>query len=543
VRTAVARAVAVVLTGLALGAPPVLAAESPGFRNVAPAAGLDFVHSNGAAGTKQCPEQMGSGVCLLDYDGDGLQDVYLVTSVGPNRLYRNLGGMRFSDVTDASGLGDSGYGMAAVAADTDNDGDPDVLVTNFGGNRFYENHGDGTFRDITDAAGLGDPRFGCGAAFLDLDRDGWLDLYVTNYVQVAQPDTNLCYADDGKLRLYCPPRRYPRERHLFYRNRGDGTFEDRTEASGVAALHGRGLGVVATDFDRDGWVDIYVANDLDANFLYRNRGDGTLEEVGLFSGASHSEDGAEESGMGVASGDYDNDGWIDLFVTNFINETNTLYHNEGDGFFLDESATSGVGPSSLPYVGWGTQFFDYDRDGWLDLLATNGHTESDAELSDPTTSWKQPDFLYRNRGDGTFEDVTGGVAPELSERRAGRGAAFGDLDNDGDMDFLINNQNGPVELFQNDGADGHHWIGFRTVGGASNRDGSGARVELWADGFRGVREVHSGSSYLSSNDPRVLFGLGERAAVDSVVVIWPTGVRETHTAPAVDRYHTLQEGK
>ncbi|NNE44562.1 MAG: CRTAC1 family protein, partial [Gemmatimonadetes bacterium] len=375
------------------------------------------------------------------------------------------------------------------------------------------------------------------------DGDGWLDLFVTNYVTVAQPDTNICHADGGKLRLYCPPRRYPRERDLFYRNRGDGTFEDRTEAAGISGLHGRGLGVVATDFDRDGWPDIYVANDLDANFLYRNRGDGTFEELGLLSGASHSEDGAEESGMGVAVGDYDNDGWMDLFVTNFVDETNTLYHNEGGGYFLDESASSGLGPASLPYVAWGTHFFDYDRDGWLDLFVTNGHTESDAEKSDPTTSWKQPDFLFRNRGDGTFTDVTAGAAPVLLEMRAGRGAAFGDLDDDGDIDIVIVNQNGPAELLENSGADGNHWIGVRLTATRGNRDALGARVELWAGGLRGTQEARAGSSYLSSNDPRLHFGLAGTAAVDSVVVTWRAGETEVWTDIAADRYHDLREGE
>jgi hypothetical protein len=353
------------------------ARSAPVFRDVTVESGIDFVHSNGATGEKQYQEVMGSGVCIFDFDDDGLWDIYLVTSVGRNRLYRNLDGMQFADVTDIAGVGDSGYGMGAVAADVDNDGDRDLLVTNFGDNRLYLNQGDGTFREQADAAGLSDPRWGCGATFFDSDRDGLLDLYLVNYVHVADPDSNVCVAQ-GNRRLYCPPREYPRARDVFYRNRGDATFEDATEAAGFGGVAGRGLGVVAADFDRDGWSDLYVSNDLDPNFLFHNRGDGTFEEVGILAGVSHSEDGCEESGMGVAAGDYDNDGWLDLFVTNYVDETNTIYHNEGNGFFLDESATTRLGPTSLPFISWGTKFFDFDLDGWMDLLVVNGHTESDA---------------------------------------------------------------------------------------------------------------------------------------------------------------------
>jgi hypothetical protein len=511
---------------------------------VAASAGINFVHANGATGTKQCQEQMGSGACLFDHDGDGRLDVYLVTSVGGNRLYRNLGGLRFADVTARSGLGERGYGMGATSADIDNDGDQDVFVTTHGPDRLYLNRGDGTFRETSDRAGVADPRFGTSAAFLDYDRDGRLDLYVANYAEVADPDTNVCHADNGTLRLYCPPRRYPAETHLLYRNRGDGTFENVSERAGITKVRGRGLGVVGTDFDRDGWIDIYVANDLCPNFLFRNRGNGTFEEVGLLAGTSHSESGVELSGMGVTAGDYDNDGWIDLFVTNFVDETNSLYHNEGSGYFLDASASSGLGAPSLPYVGWGTKFFDFDLDGWKDLFVANGHTESDAEKSDPTTSWKQRAFLFRNLGNGTFADVTAELAPDMLVPRAGRGAAFGDLDDDGDIDIVVVNQNDRAVLWENTAAPGRHWIGFGTRGTRSNRDGVGARVELWAGGrVTGAEEVQAGASYLSRNDPRIHFGLGERATIDSVVVDWPSGLHESRLALAVNRYHMLVEGE
>ncbi|HMB69818.1 MAG TPA: VCBS repeat-containing protein, partial [bacterium] len=309
--------------------------------------GIDFVHRSGATGEKQYVEVIGSGAAMLDYDGDGRLDVYVVDSAGPNRLYRNLGGLRFEDVTDAAGVGDPGCGMGAVAADVDGDGDDDLFVTNFGPNAYYRNRGDGTFREVAPGLGLDDARWSAGAAFLDYDGDARLDLYVANYVQMATPDTNVCRAHDGH-RLYCPPRAYPREADALLRQRADGTFEDVTDRAGVGPEAARGLGVVALDHDRDGWPDLYVANDLDRNFLFRNRGDGTFEERGVLAGVSHSEDGMEESGMGIGVGDYDGDGRPDLFVSNYINETNTLYRNEGDGFFFDESAASGLGPTSLP---------------------------------------------------------------------------------------------------------------------------------------------------------------------------------------------------
>lgn len=508
------------------------------YHDVTEGSGLEFRHDNGAAGEKNYNEVMGSGVALLDYDGDGRLDVYCVNSVGPNRLYRNVGEMLFEEVPRAAGAADADrYGMGAVASDFDNDGDPDLYVTNFGANVLFRNDG-GKF--VAVEAGVEDRRWSCGAAFVDFDRDGWLDLYVTNYVEVAEPDTMHCPAKTGES-LYCGPRRYPRAMDGLFRNLGDGTFEDVSAAAGIEVVEGRALGVVTLDYDRDGWPDIYVANDLDPNFLFRNLGDGTFEEVGVLTGVSHSEDGVEESGMGVAAADYDRDGWVDLFVTNYLAETNTLYHNEQDGFFLDESASSQLGPASLPWVGWGTEFFDYDLDGWLDVFVANGHTESEPQLVDPTTTWPQPDFLYRNQGDGRFLDMTAEAAPSSQERRVGRGVAFGDLDDDGDTDLVISNQLGRARLWQNVGANGRPWIGVETAGTKSNRDGTGARIEVHtADGIQ-VRERQAGASYLSSNDPRLNFGVGAAGAVDSLVVEWPSGARSVLVAPAVNTYHRVEE--
>ncbi len=531
----------------AAGAAPAFAASAaappePRFRDATAESGIDFTHSNGATGEKNYYEVMGSGACLLDANGDGRLDVFLATSVGRSRLFENLGGLRFRDATTRAGLGDVGYAMGAVAADVDNDGDPDLLVTCFGAERLYSNQG-GVFRDATARSGIGDSLWSCGASFFDADRDGLLDLYVVNYVHVARPDTVRCFAEAGTLRMYCPPRRYPRAQSAFYRNLGGGRFENATKAAGLDGFAARGLGVVAFDCNRDGAPDLFVTNDLDPNWLFRNRGDGTFQEVGLVAGVSHSESGRALSGMGVAAADYDNDGRLDLFVTNYVNEPNSLFHDEGNGFFLDVSASSGLGPVSLPGVGWGTEFFDYDLDGWDDLLVVNGHTETDPERVDPTTTYEQRGYLHRNRGDGTFEEVAAKDAPALVEPRAGRGAAFGDLDDDGDPDVVIVNQNDRALLLENTGGTGHHWVGFRLAGGKSNRDGVGARVEVFSGPLRRTRETQAGSSYLSGNDPRVLVGLGGRAAIDSVVVTWPSGLRETRRAPAVNRYHRLVEGR
>lgn len=540
--TAAHFAVFILLAGSSALAAPV-ASSAPRFRDATSASGLDFVQSNGiTAGKKNYFEVMGSGACLLDANGDGRLDVYLVTSVGESKLFENLGGLRFRDATKKSGLASGPYAMGAVAADIDNDGDPDLLVTADGPERLYLNTG-GVFRDATRTSGVGDSLWSCGAAFLDADRDGRLDLYVVNYVHVAHPDTAKCLAEGGRIAMYCPPRRYPRAESVYYRNLGGGRFTNATKAAGLAGFAARGLGVVSTDYDRDGWPDLYVANDLDANWLFRNRHDGTFEEVGLVVGVARSESGKALSGMGVAAGDPDNDGWMDLFVTNYVNEPNTLFHNEGNGFFQDVTTTSGLGPASLPDVGWGTEFLDYDLDGWDDLLVVNGHTESDAERVDPTTTYKQPGRLFRNRGNGKFEETTSKDAPSLLTPRAGRGAAFGDLDDDGDTDVVIVNQNDRAVLLENAGGTRHHWIGVRAVGVKSNKDAIGARIEVYAGPLLRTREVRAGSSYLSGCDVRALVGLGTRASVDSVVVTWPSGVRESHRGLVVDRYHRLVEGK
>jgi len=407
-------------------------------------------------------------------------------------------------------------------------------VTSLGPNRAYVNNGDGTFRESAARLGIDDPAWGTGAAFFDADGDGAPDLYVANYVQVAHPDTNECLAADG-TRLVCKPTDYPPAPDVFYRNRGDGTFEDATERLGFRVDEpGRGLGVVTADVDGDGQPDVYVANDLDPNFLFtRSAAGGKYEDVGFFSGTSHSETGRAESGMGVAAGDYDRDGRPDLFVTNFVGQTNTLYHNEGDALFQDETGAARLGGESLPYVGWGTAFADIDGDRWPDVLVVNGHVEPDAEKVDDPEGWAQPDLLLQNQGDGTFRDVTAERAPGFRERHAGRGLAVGDLDDDGDPDVIVVNQNGPARVFENRSAE-TPWIGVRV-------EAVGARVDVHAAGGPAGDEVRAGGSFLSGHDPRLLFRLGDAGAVDSLVVTWPSGARRVLKGPATGTVHDVKE--
>jgi hypothetical protein len=523
-----------------LGLPASPAAAGEGLlRDATPGSGIAFLHSNGASGTKQYKEVMGSGVCLLDADGDGKLDVYLVNSVGANRLFRNLGDLHFEDVTDPAGVADAdGYGMGAVAADVDNDGDDDLYVTNVGPNRLFLNHGDGTFTEGAARAGVADGRWSAGAAFLDADRDGVLDLYVVNYVQQAEPDSNVCRMTRGDLRLYCHPGMYPRETDVFYRGLGGGRFEDATAAAGLAGFEGRGLGVVASDIDSDGDTDLYVANDLDPNYLFLNRGDGTFEEAAAIAGCGYNEDGREESGMGVAIADTDGDGTLDILVTNFQNESNTFYRQEPGGFFFDESAASGLGAPSLPRLAWGVGFEDFDLDGRMDVYVANGHTESDIELVDQLATWKQPDQLFLGAEDGRFREV---FPAALAVPRAGRGAAFGDLDGDGDVDVVLNNQREAATLLENTAADaGAGWVGFEVQHEGPNRAGLGWWITVrTGDGHRHVREFRAGGSYLSGDAPRAIVGLGGAPAPVRVELQRGPGDIVDLGEFAPNRYHVL----
>ncbi len=561
--------------------PPAPAAEDYSlFVDVSAETGLDFTHENGMSGNFYFVEMVGGGGALFDYDGDGDLDLYLVQSTvfeppadgGPpavgrrgdlrDRLYRNdLEGPgavpRLVDVTEESGIRSFGYGMGVAAGDVDNDGFVDLYVTNFGANQLWRNRGDGTFDDVTSETGAGDGRWSTSAAFLDFDRDGFLDLYVTNYVDYDLGDRRRCASESGR-RDYCGPQNYRGEPDRLLRNLGDGTFEDVSGPAGILAEYGAGLGVVTADFDRDGWIDVYVANDLMPNVLWINRGDGTFVNEALLAGSAVNMEGSAEASMGVDAGDFDNDGDPDLFVTHLEGETNTLYLNDGAGVFEDYSLPTGLGAASLAYTGFGTAMLDYDNDGWLDLVAANGAVhviEAQARAGD-SYPFDQPNQLYRNagprnagpRGRGGsggigFDDVTAAAGEAFATSEVSRGTAVGDVDNDGDADLLIVNNQGPARLLQNQVGNRRHWLGLRLLGAGGRRDQLGARVEVELAAGRVLhRRARADASYCSANDPRVLVGLGEAEAVESVRVWWPDGNVEEFEEVAVDAYRTLQQG-
>ena len=552
------------------------------FVDHAAAAGVDFVHFNGAAGDFFYPEILPPGVALFDYDNDGDLDAAVVqgrmlrddqtladslmppppsaTPAGA-RLFRNdlstgaadgASTLRFVDVTEQSEITADGYGLGIATGDIDNDGWVDLLVTNFGPSQLFRNDGDGTFTDVSATAGIQERReFGVSASFVDYDRDGWLDLYVGNNVDYDLDDATVCPNQAG-ARDYCPPKAYGGLPDRLYRNRGDGTFDDVSETAlrhvdnldlsqDSGARFGPALGVAAADYDGDGWSDIYVANDGSENLLWLNQQDGTFVNRALVSGAALSARGSPEASMGIGAGDFDNDGDEDLFVTHLTTEGNNLYVNDGAGTFQDRSAQSALGSPSLPYTGWGTTWFDYDNDGWLELMSVNGSVAA-AENPVHPFPYHERKTLFRNLGSGRFEEVTdqAGAVFELSE--VGRGAAFGDVDNDGDVDVLVGNNGGPVRLLINMIGNRNHWVGLRLVG-VGGRDMLGARVALVrSDGPTLWRRAHTDGSYASANDPRVLVGLGESTENPAVRVLWPSGRAEEFGEVVVDRYTTLTEG-
>ena len=569
------------------------------FTEEAAARGLDFVHFNGMSGELYFVEMNGAGAALFDYDHDGDLDIYLVqgamlgpgkTSAGAalpaplppgDRLYRNelvpSGELRFTDVTGESGIDARGYGMGVATGDFDNDGWVDLYVTNFGSNQLWRNNGDGTFADVTAAAGVDDARWSVPAIFLDYDRDGWLDLYVGNYVDFTIAGHQTCPTVSG-ARDYCGPLAYHAESDRLFRNLGgdaggpnqDGAnrggaaaggrgpkttapgatvrFEDVSASTGLRAAPGAALGAVAGDFDLDGWPDLYVANDQMRNFMWMNpgasSGAGSFREEALMAGTAVNEEGQPEASMGVAAGDVDNDGDEDLFMTHITRETNTLYLNDGSGFFADATIAAELGAASWEYTGFGTGLFDYDNDGLLDLLVVNGAVriiEALARDNDPHPL-HQRNQLFHNLG-GRFEEVSERSGAVFASSEVSRGAAFGDIDNDGDTDVLVTNNAGPVRLLINHVGQERHWLGLDLHGTAGDRPMLGARVGLRRPGRPTLwRRVGTGGSYASAGDPRVLFGLGEDPAVAAVEVWWPDGAAESWPIAAVDRYLTLRQG-
>ena len=544
---------------------PAAEMETEWFTDVAASAGLDFVHFNGMSGKFYQPEIMGPGVAMFDYDNDGDLDVYLVQGqmLGTgqallplpsglplrDRLYRNNLEVRrdgsrfeFTDVTDESGIEARGYGMGVATGDIDNDGWVDLYVTGFGRNQMFRNNGDGTFADVSEHTGTDDSSWGVPASFVDFDRDGWLDLFVGNYLTYSLETHIPCFNRSGPSD-YCPPEVYRAQPDRLYRNRGDGTFVDVTAAAGVARAFGPALGVATADFDDDGWIDIFVANDQQENQLWMNQHDGTFRNMALLSGVALGASGEAKADMGVDAGDFDNDGDEDLFITELIGQGFTLYVNDGTGLFDEQSVSAHVRLPSLPYTGFGAGWFDFDNDGWLDILAVNGRVTQNLEALGPDNPFplQQRNLLLRNLGNRQFEDVTdrGGAVFQLTE--ASRGAAFGDIDNDGDVDVLVGNDAARVRLLINNVGSRNHWLGLRLVG--QRRDMIGARVSIQANGSPLWRRARADGSYASAQDPRVLVGLGQSTDPRRVRVIWPSGREEEWTNVPVDRYTTLTEGE
>ena len=502
------------------------------FTDVTAELGIEFHHENGESGQKYFIEPIGSGVALFDFDNDDDLDLYLVNGsdlpgkVAPtsptNRLYRNDGGI-FTDVTAEASVGDTGYGLGCCVGDYNNDGFTDLYVTNYGANVLYHNNGDGTFTDVAEHAGVNSNQFSSGCAFVDIDIDGDLDLYVVNYVQF-DPATNPECTRQG-IRTYCTPEALFGVSDLLYLNNGDGTFTDVSEKTGISKARGKGLGVVCGDMDNDGDVDIFVANDTTPNLLYRSDRNGVeMTEDALFAGVALSEEGRAYSGMGTNLGDFDNDGYLDIVITNFQDQTNSLYHNDSSGFFTEVSFAKGIGEKSLPYLAWGVDFVDFNNDGWLDLFVANGHLDDNIAEIDPIGTYAQPNQLFLSNRGVDFSEV---VDAAIAIQKVSRGTAFGDIDNDGDIDIVVSNLKDSPTVLRNDGDNTARWLSVRLIGTHCNRDAIGVRVTVNAGGLTQIREVKSGSGYISQNDLRLHFGLGTATQVDTLTVRWTCGKIQT----------------
>jgi hypothetical protein len=535
---------------------PTRASESVTFTDVTKESGITFSHV-WSPDKKYILESMSGGVALFDFDKDGLLDVYFVNSLtvamagnprsARSELWRNRGDGTFIDVTDKAGVGYPGWGMGVVVADFDNDGRDDLYVTCYGPNRLYRNNGDGTFSDVTEKAGVGDSRWSTGAAFADYDGDGWLDLFVANYANVrleALPEFGKGkFCEFRGIPVQCGPRGLEGAGDSLYHNKGDGTFEDVSTKAGVSDPGGRfGMGVAWSDFDRDGRPDLVVANDAGPNFLYKNNGNGTFVDVALQAGTALSEDGKEQGSMGVAIGDYDHSGGWSILVTNFSDEYNALYRHDKGFQFTDVSFASLTAKASIPLVGWGAHFLDYDNDGWLDLLVVNGHVYPQVERAGFGARYAQRKLLYRNNQNGTFTEITSAAGPALGEPAVSRGSATGDLDQDGDLDVIVNNLDGPPTVLRNDGGNRHNFLEVDLEGRTGNRSAIGAIATVNAGNLVQRAERRAGDSYLSASDGRLHFGLGTRAKVDAVEVRWPNGTVQRFRDISANTFINIVEG-
>jgi enediyne biosynthesis protein E4 len=516
--------------------------------------GITWRHVNGRSPDYYLPETTGAGCAFLDYDNDGWMDIYLVNSgrcdfyepnpALKNALYHNNRDGTFTDVTDKAGVAGGGYGMGAAVGDYDGDGFPDLYVTQYGRSILYHNNGNGTFTDVTEKAGVAAPGWASSAVWFDYDNDGRLDLFVCRFVDFKKSINKFCGDERAKQRYYCLPSVYPPSRSWLFHNNGDGTFGDVTESSGIGKVLGKAWGVVASDINNDGWMDLFVANDKEPNFFFLNQGNGKFAEIGLSASVAYSEDGRARSGMGVDAADYDQDGWQDLIVTNVDQEMYSLYHNSHDETFTDKASPFGIGSVTRLMSGWGVKFFDYDNDGNSDLFIANGHPDDHVEEYTRGVTYEEPLLLFRNTGDG-FENVSAKAGSIFQQKFAARGMAVGDFNNDGAVDVLIAVNNGPPLLLKNSAHGGNHWLGVRLVGKRSNPDAIGARITWQAQDLKRTRLKTGGGSYLASHDPREVLGIGNRTKIDRLEIRWPrpSDKVETFTNLPIDRYITIVEGQ
>jgi len=523
------------------------------FTNATAAAGITFTHFRGNDGIPTNLEIFGPGICVADFDSDGYQDIYLVNGrdlhdkgiVARNALYRNNGDFTFTDVTSQSAVPGTGYGLGCVWGDYDNDGFPDLFVTQFGRNVLYHNNGNGTFTDVTDKAGVAGLDFGTlfhsGATFFDYDRDGKLDLYVGGYVDLGPGAPRYCTVSGTKTS--CPPTAYKGTADLLYHNNGDGTFTNVTKAAQIFQPQGKNLAVGAADYDNDGWPDLFVANDGLNAYLYHNEHNGKFDEIGTISGMALAARGSTMAAMCISLGDYDNDGALDLFITDFQQNSDHVWHNDGKGNFDEVSDQAGITLPTRGVLGFGGGFFDYDNDGLLDLFVANGHVYPEVEQVSPDVRFKQINSLFHNEGKGKFSEATRQAGPGFETPYVGRGVAFADFDNDGFIDVVVGNNGDPPLLLRNLGGNGSHFVNFRLVGNPSNRDAMGARLRLTAGGVTQIREIAGGGSYLSQSDLRANFGLGPATRIDSLEVTWLAGKKQSFRDLDADKFYRIDEGK
>jgi enediyne biosynthesis protein E4 len=523
------------------------------FTDVTAQAGIHFRHHSGAFGKKYLPETMGSGVCVLDYDNDGWQDILFVNSMDwPGHqsaksypaLYHNNQDGTFTDVTSETGLAHEMYGLGCAVGDYDNDGHDDIYITALDGNHLFRNLGNGKFIDVTTKAGVRDPGFATGAVWFDYDNDGKLDLFVSHYVEWSVATDKSCSLD-GKNKSYCTPELYKGQSATLFHNKGNGVFEDVTKKAGLYDPTGKSLGIALIDFDNDGWIDLFVANDTQANKLYRNNHDGTFTDTALEAGVAYSDAGKKRAGMGADAEDYDLSGKPSLVIGNFTSESLSLYHNDEAGLFSDKAIPSGIASPSAKSLTFSTFFFDYDLDGLPDIFAVNGHVADDVSVIQPTIHYAEQPLLFHNKGHGKFDEVSDQLGAALRQPIVGRGAAYADFDNDGDLDLVITTSNGSAKLLRNDNGNQNDMLRIKTVGTRSNRDGIGTKITIvTAEGLRLTKMVKTGSSYLSQSELPVTFGLGKPKAgkTVSLEIVWPSGKHETAKNIQPNQFLTLQEG-